>query len=154
MAAGSLALPFGIDTIPRMHNTPSEITTLTNQDGWGRLFADGTNIVLQPLNLPVRWTNERFLRRAYIVVLLTIMLVIVYLSVGEPVGLLQLGGPIEAAHIPASAWLTIYLNYRILPEKLRPSKFTIVATAIAGIFFAVFAAIYVLQVLGVAGLGG
>lgn len=53
-------------------------TTLTNQDGWGRLFADGTNIVLQPLNLPQRWTNERFLRRAFIVVLLTILPGILY----------------------------------------------------------------------------
>lgn len=109
-------------------------TTLTNQDGWGRLFADGTNIVLQPLNLPVRWTNERFLRRAYIVVWLTILPVVIYLSVSEPVRLLQLGGLIEAAHIPAIAWLTIYLNYRILPEKLRPSRFTIIATVLAGLF--------------------
>lgn len=110
--------------------------------------------MLQPLNLPVRWTNERFLRQAYIVVLLTILPVVIYLSVGEPVGLLQLGGLIEAAHIPVIAWLTIYLNHRILLKKLRPSKFTIVATVLAGLFFAVFATIYVLQVLGVAGLGG
>lgn len=64
-----------------------------------------------------------------------------------------LGGLIEAAHIPVIAWLTVYLNYRVLPEKLRPSRFTITATVFAGLFFAVFMAIYVLQILGVARLG-
>jgi Mn2+/Fe2+ NRAMP family transporter len=78
-------------------------TTLTNQDGWERLFADGTSIVLQPLNVPQRWKNEKFLRRVYIVVLLTILPGMIYLGIGEPVGLLQLGGLIEAAHIPIIA---------------------------------------------------
>jgi Mn2+/Fe2+ NRAMP family transporter len=128
-------------------------TVLTNQDGWARLFADGTNIILQPFNLHNRWTNEGFLRKAYIVGLLTVIPIAVYWIVGEPVGLLQITGIIEAAHIPFIAWLTLYLNYRGLPKGLRPSKFTLSATAIAGLFFAVFAAIYILQSIGIIGGG-
>lgn len=128
-------------------------TVLTNQDGWARLFADGTNIIVQPFNVRGRWANERFLRKAYIVVLLTIVPIALYWTVGEPVGLLQITGIIEAAHIPFIAWLTLYLNYRQLPKGLRPSKFMLIATAIAGLFFAVFAITYLLQATGVLGGG-
>lgn len=78
----------------------------------------------------------------------------VYLIFDQPVGLLQLAGAIEAAHIPIVTGLTLYLNHRLLPEELRSSKFTFAATAIAGLFFAVFAIIYLLQLLGVVGSGG
>lgn len=122
-------------------------TTLTNQDGWARLFADGTNILLQPLNVRDRWRSEAFLRRVYIVGLLTVLPAALYLAVGEPVGLLKLAGGIEAAHIPVIAWLTLYLNRRLLPRELRPSTWAFAGTAIAGLFFAVFAVVYVLQLL-------
>ena len=124
-------------------------TVLTNQDGWGRLLADGTNIVLKPFNIRGRWINESFLRKAYIVGWLTIVPIILYWFVGEPVGLLQVAGIIEAVHIPIIAWLTLYINHRLLPRDLRPSKFMLVVTAIAGLFYAVFAAIYLLQLFGV-----
>jgi hypothetical protein len=61
--------------------------------------------------------------------------------------LLQTAGAIEAAHIPIVTGLTLYLNYRMLPKELSPSKFTFGATAVAGIFFAVFAVIYLYQLL-------
>ena len=129
-------------------------TVLTNQDGWGRLLADGTNIGLKPFNIRGRWTNESFLRKAYIVGWLTIVPIILYWFVGEPVGLLQVAGIIEAVHIPIIAWLTLYINHRLLPRDLRPSKFMLVVTAIAGLFYAVFAAIYLLQLFGLWGGSG
>ncbi|MUG91421.1 divalent metal cation transporter [Scytonema sp. UIC 10036] len=126
-------------------------TTLSVEDGFGRMFADGTQIILQGFGVRGRWNSEKFLQRVYIVVLLAILPIAIYLFFGRPVGLLQTAGAIEAAHIPIVTGLTLYLNYRMLPKELRPSKFTLGATAIAGVFFAVFAIIYLLQLLGVLG---
>lgn len=124
-------------------------TTLSVQDGFGRMFADGTQILLQGFGVHGRWTNETFLRKFYIAVLLAILPIAVYLFFGEPVGLLQTAGAIEAAHIPIVTGLTLYLNHRMLSDKLRPSGFTFWGTVIAGLFFAAFAVIYLLQLVGV-----
>jgi len=124
-------------------------TTLTNQDGWARLLADGMHIILQRFQVQGRWVNEKFLQKAFLIVLLTGVTAITYVIVGEPVGLLKIAGVIEAAHIPVVVGLTLYLNHRVLPEELRPSKITFGFTALAGLFFAVFAIIYVLQLTGV-----
>ncbi|NEQ27490.1 MAG: divalent metal cation transporter [Microcoleus sp. SIO2G3] len=125
-------------------------TTLSVQDGFGRMFADGTQILLQGFGVRQgRWTNEKFLRKFYIVVLLAILPIAVYLCFGEPIGLLQTAGGIEAAHIPIVTGLTLYLNRRMLPEELRPSKLIFAGTVIAGLFFGVFAVIYLLQLIGV-----
>ncbi|MGB3203372.1 MAG: Nramp family divalent metal transporter [Crinalium sp.] len=129
-------------------------TTLSVQDGFGRMFADGTQILLQGFGVRGRWTNEKFLRRFYIVVLLAILPIAVYLFFGEPVGLLQTAGAIEAAHIPIVTGLTLYLNHRMLSDQLRPSAFSFWGTAIAGLFFGVFAVIYLLQLVGILGGNG
>lgn len=126
-------------------------TTLSVQDGFGRMFADGTQILLQGFGVCGRWTNEQFLRKFYLVTLLAALPVAVYLFFGEPVSLLQTAGGIEAAHIPVVTGLTLYLNHRMLPEKLRPSKFIFAGTVIAGLFFAGFAGIYLLQLTSVIG---
>ncbi|MEA5626782.1 Nramp family divalent metal transporter [Nostoc sp. UHCC 0251] len=129
-------------------------TVLSVEDGFGRMFADGTQILLQGFGVRGRWTNEKFLQRVYIVVLLVALPIAVYLFFGEPVGLLQTAGGIEAAHIPIVTGLTLYLNHRMLPKKLQPSKIIFGGTAIAGIFFGVFAIIYLLQLLGIIGSSG
>jgi hypothetical protein len=38
-------------------------TTLSVEDGFGRMFADGTQIILQGFGVRGRWTNEKFLQR-------------------------------------------------------------------------------------------
>ncbi len=129
-------------------------TTLSVQDGFGRMFADGTRILLQGFGVGQgRWTNETFLRKFYIAVLLAILPIVVYLLLGRPIGLLQTAGAIEAAHIPVVAGLTLFLNRRMLSHKLRPSGLTFWGTVLAGVFFAVFAAIYLLQLVGVLSSG-
>lgn len=80
-------------------------TVLSVEDGFGRMFADGTQILLQGFGVRGRWTNEKFLQRVYIVVLLVALPIAVYLFFGEPVGLLQTAGGIEAAHIPGQTHL-------------------------------------------------
>jgi len=126
-------------------------TVLSVDDGFGRMFADGTQIILQGFGVQGRWTNKKFLQKFFIVVLLAVLPITIYLFFGEPVALLQTAGGIEAAHIPIVTGLTLYLNHRMLPKELRPSKIIFGGTAIAGIFFGVFAVIYLLQLLGVIG---
>ncbi|WP_315787961.1 Nramp family divalent metal transporter [Fischerella sp. JS2] len=126
-------------------------TVLSVEDGFGRMFADGTQIILQGFGVQGRWTKEKFLQRIYVVVLLAVLPITVYLFFGQPIGLLQTAGAIEAAHIPIVTGLTLFLNHRMLPKELRPSKIIFAGTAIAGIFFAVFAVIYLLQLLGIVG---
>ncbi|MEH2069690.1 MAG: hypothetical protein V7K47_16270 [Nostoc sp.] len=77
--------------------------------------------------------------------LLAALPIAIYLFFGKPVGLLQTAGAIEAAHIPIVTGLTLYLNHRMLPKQLQPSKVIFGGTAIAGIFFSLFAVIYLLQ---------
>ena len=128
-------------------------TVLSDQDGFARLFTHGTRLVLRGASVKERWTNRRFLRRAFLLVVLTALPILLFLMFGRPVGLLQLAGGIEAAHIPVLAGLTLYLNRSRLPKTLQPSAFTFYATVLAGVFFAVFAITYVLQLAGVINLG-
>jgi hypothetical protein len=126
-------------------------TVLSDQDGFGRMFANGTRVLLRPLGLRGRWADEAVWQRAYVLVLVTALPIGLYLVIGQPVGLLKLAGAIEAAHIPVVAGLTLYLNHRFLPPDLRPSWPVVAATALAGLFFAAFAAFYAARVMGADG---
>jgi Mn2+/Fe2+ NRAMP family transporter len=123
-------------------------TVLSDQDGFGRMFAGGTRILLEPLRPPKKWLDEVFLKRLFVVVVVTVLPIILYLLVGNPVSLLKIAGFIEAAHIPVLVVLVLILNHTDLPKELRPSLFTSVCTALAGLFFAGFAVFYVLQLTG------
>lgn len=124
-------------------------TALTNQDGWGRMFASGTRLLLRQAGNRGKWTDEERLRKAFVLILLIVLPTGLYLLVGKPVSLLMVAGGIEAAHIPVVAGLVLYLNRRRLPSALAPSTFSFWATAVAGIFFVLFAAFYILQLTGV-----
>ena len=122
-------------------------TVLSDQDGFARLFGDGARTLLQPFKLSDRWVDETILKNFFIAVFLTLLPIALYLIVGEPIGLLKLAGAIEAAHIPIVTGLILYLNHLLLPADLRASRAVFMATAVAGLFFAAFAGIYVLQVV-------
>ncbi|MGQ0571054.1 MAG: Nramp family divalent metal transporter, partial [Armatimonadota bacterium] len=122
-------------------------TVLSDQDGFGRLFADGTRILLRRFGVEGRWIDERFLKKFFVIALVTVLPIALYLISGEPVGLLKLAGAIEAAHIPIVTGLILYLNSRRLPEGLRPSGPVFAATAVAGLFFAAFAVIYLFRLV-------
>lgn len=124
-------------------------TVLSDQDGFGRMFAGGTRILLAPLKPSGKWRDEVFLKRLFVIVVVTVLPIILYLLVGNPVTLLKIAGFIEAAHIPVLVLLVLLLNHRELPRALRPSLLTTLFTALAGLFFAVFAIIYILQITGV-----
>jgi hypothetical protein len=120
-------------------------TVLSDQDGHGRLFANGTRLLGATLSGRLADLNEEKLRRIFVLVLVTALPIALYLLVGRPVGLLKIAGAIEAAHIPVVTGLTLYVNRTRLPAALRPSWFAFVATVLAALFFAVFAVTYVLQ---------
>jgi Mn2+/Fe2+ NRAMP family transporter len=116
-------------------------TVLSDQDGHGRMFADGSRQLLPAL----RKLPEPVVRRAIVLTLVTICPIGLYLLVGEPVQLLKWAGAIEAAHIPVVAALTLHLNRTRLPAALRPSWPVAAMTSLAGLFFAVFAVYYAVQ---------
>jgi Mn2+/Fe2+ NRAMP family transporter len=124
-------------------------TVLSDQDGFGRMFAGGSMLLLRPLKLLPRWTNEAFLKKFFVVFIVTLLPIALYLWIGEPVRLLKIAGVIEAAHIPVLVVLILFLNHNKLPPELRPSFFTTILTSIAGLFFAAFAVIYLLQLTGI-----
>jgi Mn2+/Fe2+ NRAMP family transporter len=124
-------------------------TILSDQDGFGRMFGDGTAILASRWNVPEKWKNPEFLQKAFIVVLLVVLPIITYAIVGEPVGLLKAAGVIEACHIPVVASLILYLNRKTLPEGLKPGGVSTIATGIAGLTFVAFAALYILQMAGI-----
>jgi Mn2+/Fe2+ NRAMP family transporter len=121
-------------------------TVLSNQDGFGRMFGGGIHRLVGPRYPRL---TEKFIRRIVVIVLVTVLPIVMYLLVGEPVQLLKIGGAIEVFDIPVLVGLVIYLNYKTLPMSLRPSKFALGMTVVAGLFFSAFAAIYILQLVGV-----
>jgi hypothetical protein len=121
-------------------------TVLSNQDGFGRMFGGG---IRRLIGSRYPRLTEKLIRRLVVVVLVTILPIVMYLFVGEPVQLLKIGGAIEVFDIPILVALVIYLNYRTLPTSLHPSKFAVGMTVVAGLFFSTFAAIYILQLVGV-----
>lgn len=122
-------------------------TVLSDQDGHSRLFAGGTKLLLGK-RLKGKWAKEKYLKNFFVIVLVTLLPIALYLLIGNPVQLLKIAGAIEAAHIPVVTVLTLYLNKKTLPMTLQPSGLSFFITVIAGLFFAVFAAIYLLQISG------
>jgi Mn2+/Fe2+ NRAMP family transporter len=123
-------------------------TVLSDQDGFSRMFSGGTRLLLKKFGIKGKLMDEKILRRIFVIALVTIAPIILYLFVGEPVSLLKIAGAIEAAHIPILVVLILYLNHKRLPAELKPSVFNFILTAFAGLFFAVFAVVYVLQIGG------
>lgn len=124
-------------------------TILSDQDGFGRMFGDGSAILAAKWQVGDRWKNQKFLEKIFVIVLLALLPIITYAIVGEPVGLLKAAGVIEACHIPIVAFLILYLNYKTLPSGLRPNWLSITATGLAGLTFALFALVYILQLTGI-----
>lgn len=138
-------------------------TILSNQDGWGRMFADATLILLAPKlkkwKLMQRegeevkevkakekswWQkiiSERSkLKDAYAIVFGAIIPLIVFFLVRNPVDILSIAGTVAAVHTPVVVFLTLYLNLKRLPKALKPGAFSITCMVLSGLFFTVFAA--------------
>jgi Mn2+/Fe2+ NRAMP family transporter len=123
-------------------------TLLSDQDGFGRLFANGARLLSRRLRAQRRWGDAERLRRIFVIGWVTVVPLAIFFFQRDPVGLLMVSGGIEAAHIPVVTGLILYLNVRRLPAPLRPSPFALTLTAIAGVFFAAFAVFFLAQSLG------
>ncbi len=122
-------------------------TVLSDQDGFGRMFANGLTLLPGFKQLLTNHSDIR-VRRWLVLTLLTAIPIGVYLLVGRPVGLLALAGAIEAAQIPVLAGLVIWMNDRLLSPSIRPTWYEQAATIVAGGFFALFAAFFLWQLIG------
>lgn len=140
-------------------------TVLSNQDGWGRMFADATLILLYNKfrnskwikfkdevvaypseDLPIKGqtilsfiTTRRKLKSLYAVVFGAILPLVVFIFVREPVDILSLAGIVAAAHTPFVVFLTLYLNYTRLPSAYKPGIFSSTIMVLSGLFFTGFA---------------
>ncbi|MFY1636234.1 Nramp family divalent metal transporter [Solwaraspora sp. WMMB335] len=119
--------------------------TLTNIDGWQRLYTDGVRRLLPARLVDRRWTRPVVIGRSAVVGWLAALPFAVFLISGDPVTLLTLAGSIEAVHIPLVAALVLWLNRRTVPPALRagPIATALVVTAVA--FFTGFAGYYLWQ---------
>lgn len=137
-------------------------TILSNQDGWGRMFADSTLILLEPKlkkegllqkdnekenkdNVKQKkwWqkviSDRSKLKNTYAIVFGAVIPLIVFFLVRDPVEILAVAGTVAAVHTPVVVFLTLYLNMKRLPSALRPGAFSIICMVLSGLFFTAFA---------------
>lgn len=144
-------------------------TILSNQDGYGRMFADGTVILSMPFlkrkkmidpELPVQaeeeaepleeqgkrrkkatslLLNKKWLRVFYALVLGAVLPIIVFILVRNPVDILAVAGTVAAVHTPVVVFLTLHLNRTRLPHPVRPEKFITGVMWLSGFAYGAFA---------------
>lgn len=118
-------------------------TLVSVQDGFGRMLSHGARLLA-----PALAGHERAVRRTTIIGLCGVAPALLFAWLGEPVTLLKIAGAIEASHIPLLAGLVLLLNRTALPRELRPSRFVVGGTLVATAFFALFALVYLAQLMG------
>ncbi|HVL87566.1 MAG TPA: Nramp family divalent metal transporter [Candidatus Thermoplasmatota archaeon] len=122
-------------------------TILSDQDGFGRFFADAAAHTLRdrPRGRVLALARAP---RAWVLTLLTAAPLALYLAIGEPVTLLKIAGTIEAVQIPIVGAYVLRRNLR-LPADLAPRRRTIAAMLAAVLFFGGFALLYLAQEAGI-----
>jgi len=121
-------------------------TIIANMDGWGRMQGQGSIFIARQFKLGGRATSLRFYRYLYIIGLMGVLPAILFFIIPEPVQFLIVGGIVEAIHIPVVAFSVLYLNWRTLPQELKPSKTVILLMLAAALFFVYFAGFYLYTV--------
>lgn len=144
-------------------------TIISNQDGYGRMFADGTVILGIPWlkkkklidpELPDAaenkaeprpeitskkkkatslLLNKQWLRIFYAILFGAVLPLAAFFAVKNPVDILSIAGTVAAVHTPVVVFLTLYLNRKRLPKPMRPGKFITVAMCLSGIAYGAFA---------------
>lgn len=180
-------IPEGVDVAKDLTNLLSEIwgragfwilligiliplwgTILSNQDGYGRMFADGTFILAMPFLKRKRmvekneqdvyqpsaqlkgrkkkiagWlSNYKGMQKFYAIFLAAVFPLLLVFIIQDPVEILSVGGIVAAVHTPVVVFLTLYLNHKRLPKEFRPGKFITGAMIFSGLFYGAFAVYY------------
>lgn len=144
-------------------------TILSNQDGYGRMFADGTVILAMPFlkkkemvdpEVPTAaeeraepieeqdkfrkkttsiLLDKKLLRIFYAIVFGAVIPIAVFFMVKDPVDILSIAGTVAAVHTPVVVFLTLHLNRTRLPAPVKPGKFITGAMWFSGFSYAAFA---------------
>ena len=121
-------------------------SVLANQDGWGRMFADATCILIGKRRgkgfVKKILDNGLALRNTYIILILTVLPAVLFLIMRDPVLILSAGGIITAIHMPFVVFLTLYLNRRCLAKEHRPGIFWSFVMVFVGLYYSFFAGFY------------
>ncbi|MCK9306198.1 MAG: Nramp family divalent metal transporter [Methanoculleus sp.] len=119
-------------------------TLIANLDGWTRMLGQGSIFIAREARATGRWVSMRFYRYVYLLGLMGAIPLVFILTNLEPVTALAIAGIIEAIQIPVVAFMTVYLNRRMLPVEFRPSLPTMILTIAVGVFFAAFSVYYIM----------
>jgi len=119
-------------------------TLIANLDGWTRMLGQGSIFIAREARATGRWVSMRFYRYVYLLGLMGAIPLVFILTNLEPVTALAIAGIIEAIQIPVVAFMTVYLNRRMLPVEFRPSLPTVILTIAVGVFFAAFSVYYIM----------
>ncbi|WP_159231553.1 Nramp family divalent metal transporter [Mycolicibacterium vanbaalenii] len=147
-------------------------SVLANQDGWSRAFADITMLLsgragrnaaagggekadISWTERVTRWRPEsmgtaRALKILFAVTFTSLIPALVIVVVQDPVVVMSASGIVASVHTPFIVLTTLAVNRRI-PDALRPSRFSIGLLGFAGLFYAAFAVLYFLNMLGLIG---
>jgi Mn2+/Fe2+ NRAMP family transporter len=119
-------------------------TLIANLDGWTRMLGQGSIFIAREARATGRWVSMRFYRYVYLLGLMGAIPLVFILTNLEPVTALAIAGIIEAIQIPVVAFMTVYLNRRMLPVEFRPSLPIVILTIAVGVFFAAFSVYYIM----------
>jgi Mn2+/Fe2+ NRAMP family transporter len=140
-------------------------SVLANQDGWPRSFADITLLLSRRpgdasgLARPVRallamaprgMSERRALKSAYALVVAYLLPAVVVVLVRDPVAIMSVSGIVATLHTPFIV-LTVLAVNRHVPEPLAPRAWELTVLGLAGLFYTIFAVLYLGDVMGVLG---
>lgn len=89
------------------------------------------------------WSSDREkLKNIYVIVTVTLLPLVVFFLVRDPVDILEVGGIVAAVHTPVVVGLTLYLNKTKLPREFQPQWMATPAMVLSGLFFTAVAILY------------
>lgn len=141
-------------------------SVLANQDGWGRSFADMTLILTREQRAAeqgwayrtLTWLGNLFgvalfqrrnLKRLFIITVTGLIPALIILVFKDPVKVMSASGIIAATHTPFIVLTALLVNLLRLPRALKPHPFYIAMMGLSGVFYLLFAVVYLLNFFGI-----
>lgn len=140
-------------------------SVLANQDGWGRSFADMALILSRNQRRKrTGWAystvqafekatghsllKRRNLKRLFIVSITGVIPAVIVLLFQDPVKVMSASGIIAAIHTPFIVITALMVNLTRLPKTLKPNPIHVLLMALSGLFYLIFAVIYLWNLTG------
>ncbi len=135
-------------------------TVLDGQDGASRMITDLTQILTHTGEFAQGKERSRGfvfnylsdtkkLKNTYVIVLGAIGPVALLYFYNHPLQILSISGIIGAGITPIFTFLTLWLNKKLLPEELQPSRLSFWGTILGGLFFSAMTLLYFLHLAGI-----